>query len=103
MTKPTAPIIGGVNCPPVEATASTAPANSLLYPVRFISGIVIVPVVATLAMAEPLIIPIRPDAMTATFAGPPEVVPTRVSEKSLMNLEKPEYFRNAPKTTKRNI
>ena len=28
--KAAAPIIGGINCPPVEAEASTAPANSLL-------------------------------------------------------------------------
>ncbi len=27
MTNPTAPMIGGVNCPPVEATASTAAAT----------------------------------------------------------------------------
>ena len=103
MTKPTAPMMGGQNCPPVEATASTAPANSFRYPVRFIRGMVMVPVVATLAMAEPLIMPMRAEATTATFAGPPGVWPTNVREKSLMNLEKPLCFKNAPNTTKRKM
>ena len=62
-----------------------------------------VPVVATLAMAEPLIIPMRAEASTATLAGPPGVRPTRVREKSLMNLEKPLYFKKAPKTTNRKM
>ena len=61
------------------------------------------PVVATLATAEPLIMPIRPEASTATFAGPPGVWPTSVSEKSLINLEKPLYFKYAPNKTKRKI
>ena len=62
-----------------------------------------VPVVATFAMAEPLIMPMSPEAMTATFAGPPDVRPTSVREKSLMNFEKPLCFKKAPKTTKRKI
>ena len=41
--------------------------------------------------------------MTATFAGPPDVRPTSVSEKSLMNFEKPLCFKKAPKTTKRKM
>ena len=60
---------------------------------------VIVPVVATLAIAEPLIMPISAEAMTATFAGPPGERPTSVSAMSLMNWEKPEYLRNEPKST----
>ena len=103
ITKPTAPMIGGVNCPPVEATASTAPAKSFLYPVFFISGMVMVPVVATFAMADPLIIPIRADAITETFAGPPGDRPTRGREMSLMNCEKPLYFRNDPNRIKMKI
>ena len=59
-----------------------------------------VPVVATFAMAEPLIIPIRADAITETFAGPPGERPTRVREMSLMNWEKPLYFRNDPNRIK---
>ena len=47
--------------------------------------------------------PMRPEAMTATFAGPPDVRPTSVREKSLMNFEKPLCFKKAPKTTKRKI
>ena len=62
-----------------------------------------VPVVATLAMAEPLIMPIRAEAMTATLAGPPGERPTSVSAMSLMNWEKPLYLRNAPKSTNTKI
>ena len=62
-----------------------------------------VPVVATLAIAEPLIMPISADAMTATLAGPPGVCPTSVSAISLMNCEKPLYLRNAPKSTNTKI
>ena len=64
---------------------------------------VIVPVVATLAIAEPLIMPISAEAITATFAGPPGVCPTSVSAISLMNWEKPLYLRNAPKSTNTKI
>ena len=39
-----------------------------------------VPVVATFAMAEPLIIPISAEATTETLAGPPGERPTSVSE-----------------------
>ena len=62
-----------------------------------------VPVVATLATALPLIIPINALAITATFAGPPGLCPTSVSEKSLINLLNPLYFKNAPNNTKINI
>ena len=34
------------------------------------------PTVTTLAMPEPLIVPIRPEEITATFAGPPRAWPT---------------------------
>ena len=103
MMNPTAPIIGGANWPPVEATASTAPANSARYPVFFISGMVIAPVVATLASALPLIMPIRALAMTDTLAGPPAVRPTSVSARSLMKSLKPLYFRKAPNSTNRKM
>ena len=64
---------------------------------------VIVPVVATLAMADPLIMPISAEAITATLAGPPGVCPTSFSAISLMNWEKPLYLRNAPKSTNTKI
>ena len=40
MRNAAAPMIGGIICPPVEAEASTAAANSGLYPVFFIMGTV---------------------------------------------------------------
>ena len=48
-----APITGGVSCPLVDDATSTAPARSAENPVRFISGMVNVPVVTTLAIELP--------------------------------------------------
>ena len=52
--------------PPVEAVASTAPAKRDDSPMLFISGMVKVPVVATLATALPLNEPVSADEITAT-------------------------------------
>ena len=75
MMKAAAPMMGGVTCPPHEAEASTAPAKRGEKPTRFIIGIVITPVVTVLAMAEPEIMPNRPEDTTETLAGPPEKRP----------------------------
>ena len=74
-------MIGGINCPPVDAQASTAPANLGGYPSLFMRGIVKDPVVTTLAAELPLNVPIRPLASTAAFAGPPVLWP--VSERAI--------------------
>ena len=50
-------MIGGMICPPVEATASTAAAKCGLKPVRFMSGIEIGPSTITFATALPEIVP----------------------------------------------
>ena len=55
--KATAPITGGMICPPVEAVASTAPANFGWNPVRLIIGMVKTPVVTTFATAAPFMVP----------------------------------------------
>ena len=70
-----APIIGGTNAPPELAAASIPPAIAGLNPVRCIKGMVNVPVVAVFATAEPESEPIMPLLSTATFAGPPALVP----------------------------
>ena len=77
MMKAAEAMIGGMNCPPVEPTASTAPAKCGGKPVRFINGMVKVPTAATLATALPLIMPNRDEPATATFAGPPRTRPNR--------------------------
>ena len=66
-----APMIGGVSCPFVEDATSTAPAFSAGNPTFFITGMVKVPVVTTLAMDEPEIIPVIAEDTTAALAGPP--------------------------------
>ena len=66
---------GGMICPPVEATASTAAANGGRKPVRFISGMVIGPSTITLATALPETVPNRLELTTDTLPGPPAVWP----------------------------
>ena len=67
---------GGMIWPLTEAATSTAPAFSAVKPTRFISGIVKVPVVTTLAIEEPEISPVRPEDSTAALAGPPRMWPS---------------------------
>ena len=64
-------MIGGTIWPPVEAVASTPPANAGLKPRFLIIGIVITPVPTTLATADPETVPNRELAMIAACAGPP--------------------------------
>ena len=90
-------MIGGMICPPVEEAASTAPANSGLYPVSFIIGIVTEPVVTVLPTEEPETIPQRAELITATFAGPPAYFPATQFASWIKKLEIPVLSRNAPK------
>ncbi len=73
-----APITGGMICPLTEDATSTAPAFSAEKPVRFIMGMVKVPVVTVLAIDEPEISPVNPEATTAALAGPPRKWPSRL-------------------------
>ena len=61
------------------------------------------PVVTTLATPEPLIVPIRPDEITETLAGPPRVWPTVPMAKSLNSRIMPACSRNAPKRMNRKM
>ena len=97
MMNAAAPMTGGIICPPVDATASTAPAKCGSYPTLFMRGIVNMPVVQTFATDEPETVPIRPELTTATFAGPPVDQPARESERSMMNLPSPVFSSTAPK------
>ena len=75
ITNEAAPMTGGMICPPVDATASTAAAASGLKPVRFIMGMVSQPSTMTFATAEPEIVPNMLDETTATLPGPPRCPP----------------------------
>ena len=89
MMKAAAPMTGGMICPPVEATASTAPAKWGWYPTLFIRGMVNIPVVQTLATEEPEIVPMIPELTTATLAGPPADQPASAMDRSMMYLPSP--------------
>ena len=100
MRNAAAPMMGGIIWPPVEAAASTAPANSPLYPVSFIIGMVIEPVVTVFPTLEPETMPQSADEMTATFAGPPEAQPTSEFARLMKKFATPVLSRNAPKIMK---
>ncbi|MBA7564735.1 hypothetical protein ES708_06402 [subsurface metagenome] len=85
----------------MEATGSTAPAKTGLYPILFIKGIVKLPVVTVLAVELPDTVPIIPLETTAAFAGPPLVYPVRAVAKSIKNLPAPVLFNIAPNKIKR--
>src|SRR5699024_1239018 len=97
MMNAAAPITGGRIWPPTEAVDSTAPAKVLEYPTFFIIGIVKAPVDNTLANADPLIEPMKTEAMAATLAGPPRVWPAMASARTLNRVDIPDLARNAPK------
>ena len=86
-------MIGGMNMPPMEAAGSMAPATWGRKPAFFIIGMVNAPVETVLAIAEPETEPKKPEAMTATLAGPPTLLPARASGRSMKNLLAPEAFR----------
>ncbi len=67
---------GGMICPLTDEATSTDPAFSAENPTRFISGMVNVPVVTTLAMEEPEISPVAAEPTTAALAGPPRRWPS---------------------------
>ena len=97
MTKAPAPIIGGISPPPVEAAASTPAANFARKPLDFISGMVMTPVDAVFATAEPLIVPVIAEAITATKAAPPRIRPATSLESSITKSLAPEATRKPPK------
>ncbi len=76
MMKAAAPMIGGIIWPLVDAATSIAPAFVAGMPIRFMTGIVKVPVVTTFAMDEPDMRPVMPEARIAALAGPPRNMPT---------------------------
>ena len=61
------------------------------------------PVDAAFATADPFSMPMKPVAMTATFAGPPGLRPASAMAPSLMSCERPVAPRIAPKRMKRNM
>ena len=58
--------------PEVEEAVSTAAANRGLKPAFFIIGIVMDPMDTVLATALPDVVPINPEAKTATIPGTPQ-------------------------------
>jgi len=89
-------MIGGISWPPVEAADSTPPAKVAGNPARFIIGMVMTPVDAVLATADPDIVPVNPLAKTATKPGPPTKRPAAAREMSMMNSPAPDLRRKAP-------
>ena len=101
MMKAAAPMIGGMSWPLVEAATSMAPAFTAGMPIRRMTGMVKVPVVTTLAIDEPEIMPVMPDARIAALAGPPLNRPTMAKESARKYLPAPALSSSAPNSTNR--
>ena len=86
----------GVAGPEMEAAGSIPPATWGLKPAFFIIGIVKAPVDTVLAMAEPEMVPVRPEAMTATRPGPPMTRPAKARAMAITKSPAPERSRKAP-------
>ena len=91
-----APITGGINCPPVEAAASTAAANFAGKPALRINGIVMTPVETVFATEEPDTEPINPEPNTATNPGPPTKRPAAQRASSIIKSPAPDLTKKAP-------
>ena len=87
---------GGINCPPVEATASIEAAILGGKPDFFIIGMVIIPVPATLATALPDIDPKRIDPIREILAAPPFDRPIVAVDRSEKNSDPPHNVSNFP-------
>src|SRR5665648_794651 len=69
-------LLGGIITPIEPAVATTAAANAGLYPCFLISGIIMVPIAATVAGPEPLIAAKNRQVKIVTNANPPGKNPT---------------------------
>ena len=94
-------MIGGMIWPLTEAATSMAPALTAGMPMRFITGMVKVPVVTTLAIEEPEISPVMPEARMAALAGPPRNRPTMAKARLRKYCPAPALSNIAPNRTKR--
>ena len=99
MTKAPAPIIGGISCPPVDAAASMPAAKRGLKPERIIIGIVIIPVDAVVATAEPETEPINPELMIAMWPAPPGYFPAVFLARVIMKSPAPDFSKKHPNKT----
>ena len=97
MMKAPAPMTGGMICPPLLAAASAAPAMCGLSPIRFIKGIVNVPVVTTLPDALPDTVPMSALEPTAARPAPARIFPKRPKAKFTKKRPAPDSCKNAPK------
>ena len=97
ITKAADPMIGGTICPPVEAVASTPPANVGENPLRLMSGMVRTPVPTTLATGTPDMVPNRLEARTAAWAGPPRVRRVAAKAARMSDSPTPVASSSAPK------
>src|SRR5690625_4895936 len=101
--KAAAPINGGIICPPVDAEASVAAANSGLNPAFFIIGIVKDPEATVFPTELPETIPCKALAATAAFAVPPVYFPVTANAKSLKKLPILVWMSMTPKNKNRKM
>ena len=82
--------------PRQPAAAIKAAEKALLYPAFSISGSMMAPMAAVVAMPEPDSAAKNAQEITATIARPPRTQPTRLEAKSTIRLEIPPASIRAP-------
>ena len=75
---------GGMIWPLTDEAVSIAPARTPPYPAFFMSGIVKMPPVTTLATDDADTRPLTAEDTTATLAGPPRRWPSRANDTCIM-------------------
>ena len=81
--------LGGMRMPRVPDAASAPVARRASYLKRRISGMTIVPIVATVAILDPVTAPNPPQASTDEIAMPPGTRPTHFLSPSYRSLASP--------------
>ena len=95
--------LGGMRIPRVPDAASAPVAKRRSYPKRSISGITIAPMVATVAMLEPVTAPNAPQARTEVMAIPPGIHPIHARRPSYNSVANPVWKTSCPMRTNSGI
>jgi len=96
-------ILGGMIIPKIPDAATSATEKFLSYPFSSMAGIIIEPMEATVAGADPDIAPKNMHVTTVTIAKPPVNCPISESQKPTRRLERPPPSINAPERIKPGI
>ena len=103
MPKRISGIEGGMMMPITDETVLMAVACDAEYPCCFIEGIIMAPVAAVSATAEPLMPPKNMEPVIATWPSPPRTKPTRAAARSISRRAMPPWLITSPTRMKKGM